>query len=59
MAYFFAKSNQRRRKKNIEALEDGEASYRDNDSMLEHAAGFYKKLFGNEDSEGLKLDDTF
>jgi hypothetical protein len=56
--HFFTKANQRRRKKNIEALEGG-VTYMDNTSMLKHAVEFYNKLLGKEASEGLKLDESF
>jgi hypothetical protein len=41
--YFFAKANQRRRRKIIANLEDNGVLLTDNSSMIKHATEFYKK----------------
>jgi hypothetical protein len=46
--YFFAKANQRRRKKSITYLEHEGVTITDNEGMIRHALEFYKKLFGEE-----------
>jgi hypothetical protein len=43
-AYFFALANQRKRKKCISCLIDGDITFSDNKGMLKHAMAFYKKL---------------
>jgi hypothetical protein len=58
-SYFFAKANQRKRKKNITSLEEDGMVYEDNGKMLKHATTFYKRLFGGgtkrKDSSGWRL----
>jgi hypothetical protein len=44
IAYFFALANQRKRKKCISCLIDGDITFSDNKGMLKHAMTFYKKL---------------
>jgi hypothetical protein len=59
-AYFFAKANQRRRRRKvITYLEENDASYTDTKSMLNHAVQFYKILFAKEQRENIKLDEDF
>jgi hypothetical protein len=58
-AYFFAKANQRKRKKAISCLEDNGEMLTDNDSMIKHAVQFYKTLFGKEKKENISLDEDF
>jgi hypothetical protein len=58
--YFFAKANQRRRRRKIIAgLEDNGVLLTDNSSMIKHATEFYKKLFGKENRDEFRLDDNF
>jgi hypothetical protein len=57
--YFFAKANQRRRRKIIANLEDNGVLLTDNSSMIKHATEFYKKLFGKENRDNFRLDDSF
>jgi hypothetical protein len=56
---FFAKANQRRRRKIIANLEDNGVLLTDNSSMIKHATEFYKKLFGKENRDNFRLDDSF
>jgi hypothetical protein len=58
-AYFFAKANQRKRKKTITCLEDDGASYTNKNSMMNHVVQFYRTLFGKEQRENIKLDEDF
>jgi hypothetical protein len=58
-AYFFAKANQRRRKKVVSCLEDGERVLSENKDLINHAVQFYKKLFGKELKENMELDTSF
>jgi hypothetical protein len=58
-AYFFAKANQRKRKKCINSLEEDGVKYEDNEGMIKHATEFYKKLFGKEPKENIELDENF
>ena len=58
-AYFQAVANQRNRKKKIIGLESSDGWIEDNDKMLNHVVDFYKSLFGQEESSGVKLDDDF
>jgi hypothetical protein len=58
-AYFFAKANQRRRKKVVSYLEDGERVLSENKDLINHAVQFYKKLFGKELKENMELDTSF
>jgi hypothetical protein len=58
-SYFFAKANQRKRKKNITFLEEDGVVYEDNKKMLEHASTFYKRLFSEEPKEKIHLDEGF
>jgi len=58
-AYFQAVANQRNRKKRIECLEGEEGLLTDHESMMEHAMGFYKKFFAQEEDYGVKLDTNF
>jgi hypothetical protein len=46
--YFFAKANYRKRKKTVTCLEHNGETFDDNQSMIDHAASFYKTLFGSE-----------
>jgi hypothetical protein len=56
---FFAKANQRKRKKCINSLEEDGVKYEDNEDMIKHATEFYKKLFGKEPKENIELDENF
>jgi hypothetical protein len=58
-AYFFAKANYRKRKKTIVSLEEDGMTYDKTESMSKHATEFYKKLFGQEPRENLRLDENF
>jgi hypothetical protein len=58
-AYFFAKANQRRRKKIISCLEDGEKEITEDKELIQHAVQFYKHLFCKEVRENITLDDSF
>jgi hypothetical protein len=58
--YLFAKANQRRRRRKIIASrEDNGVFLIDNSSMIKHATKFYKKLFGKENRDDFRLDDSF
>jgi hypothetical protein len=57
--YFFAKANQRKRKKIISCLKDNDNVFSDNDSMLKHVVHFYKNLFCKEKKENIRLDENF
>ena len=52
-------ANQRNRKKRIKGLEGPDGWTDDNHGMLEHAVNFYKNLFGEEPSNGVRLKDDF
>jgi hypothetical protein len=58
-SYFFAKANQRKRKKTITRLEENGMEITDNDKMLKYAVQFYKNLFGKESRENITLEDDF
>jgi hypothetical protein len=47
-AYFFAKANQIKSKKNISCLEDNVVPLTETADMLKHAVDFYKVLFRKE-----------
>jgi hypothetical protein len=57
--YFFAKANQRKRKKAISCLEDNGKILSDTGCMIKHVVQFYKTLFGREQRENIGLDDDF
>jgi hypothetical protein len=57
--YFFAKPNQRKRKKTISCLEDNGNTFSDTESMITHAAQFYKTLFEREQRENISTDGDF
>jgi hypothetical protein len=58
-AYFFAKANQRKRKKNIFGLENNGGLITDNREMRRHAVEFYKTLFWKEDRVNIKMEEDF
>jgi hypothetical protein len=58
-AYCFAKANYRKRKKMIVFLEEDGMTYNKTESMSKYATEFYKKLFGREPRENLRLDENF
>jgi hypothetical protein len=58
-AYFQAVANQRDRKKRIIGLDGPDGWIDENSKMLNHAVDFYKSLFGQEKSSGVKLDNNF
>jgi hypothetical protein len=58
-SYFFAKTNQRRRSKTIPCLEADGTLLEDNNTMIEHAVSFYKKLFGRETGNNIWLGENF
>jgi hypothetical protein len=58
-AYFFAKANQRRRKKSIPCLEDNGVLLTETEDMLKHAVKFYKTLFGTEPKENIRIGEDF
>jgi hypothetical protein len=57
--YFFAKANQRKRKKTISSLEENGEIFSNNSDMLEHGTDFYKKMFGKEPRGNFSLDENF
>jgi hypothetical protein len=57
--FFFAKVNQRRMKKTIAYLEDGNDILTEEADMMKHAIDFYRTLFGEEERQHIKLDDDF
>jgi hypothetical protein len=57
--YFFAKANQRKRKKTISCLQHEGVTFFENKDMLEHARQFYKNLFGEEPRANIKLVEDF
>jgi hypothetical protein len=59
IVYFFAKANQRKRKKKISYLEENGKVLTDNESMIKHAIQFYKTLFDKEQKENIRLDENF
>jgi hypothetical protein len=58
-AYFFALANQRKRKKCISCLVDGDITFSDNKGMLKHVVAFYKKRFGKEPRGSFRLGQGF
>jgi hypothetical protein len=59
IAYFYAKANQRKRKKVVQCLEHEGSIWTRNKDMLEHALVFYKSLFGREDRDNIRLGEEF
>jgi hypothetical protein len=58
--YFFAKTNQRKRKKTISCLEyNGKKLFTDTECMINHVVQFYKTLFGREQRENISMDGDF
>jgi hypothetical protein len=55
--YFFAKANQRRRKKLISCLKDGVITK--DKELMQHVVQFYKKLFCKKPRENMSLDEDF
>jgi hypothetical protein len=55
---FFAKANQKRRKKYISCLTDGENELNEED-MRRHAMNFYQNLFRKEHRQNIKLNRGF
>ena len=58
-SYFQAVANQRKRKKNINALEGPAGMVDSTKDMLDLAVDYYKNLFCREASLGLSLGDNF
>jgi hypothetical protein len=58
-SYFFVVANHKKRNKEITCLEDNGVIMEDDSSMLNHAKEFYKKLFGQEDKENIRLGEEF
>jgi hypothetical protein len=58
-SYFFAKANQKKRKKTIARLEEDDKVFSNNESMFKHAVLFYKNLFCKEKKENIALDEDF
>jgi hypothetical protein len=56
---FFAKANQRRRKKIISGLENNGDLISGNEGMHKHAVNFYKTMFGEEAKDNISMDDDF
>jgi hypothetical protein len=54
---FFSLANQRKRKKNISCLENEGLILEDNSIMLDLAMVLYKKLFGEENKENIRLGE--
>jgi uncharacterized glyoxalase superfamily protein PhnB len=52
-------ASHRKRKKNISCLEDNGIVMEDDSGMLQHAMEFYKKLFGTETKENIKVGEDF
>jgi hypothetical protein len=59
ITYFFDVTNHRKRKKAISCLEHNGEIFEDAPSMLEHAKGFYKALFGSDLRKNIRLDHDF
>jgi hypothetical protein len=57
--YFFAKANQRKKKKTVTCLETNGVMLIESRDMLEHALEFYKALFGKEDRYNIRLQESF
>jgi hypothetical protein len=55
----FSKANQRRRKKAISCLEDGERVLTKSKDLINLVVQYHKKLFGKEPRENMQLDDNF
>jgi hypothetical protein len=51
--YFFAKANQRRRKKLISCLKDGVITK--DKELMQHVVQFYKKLFCKKPRENMRI----
>jgi hypothetical protein len=51
-------ANQRKRKQAVPCLEHDGAVLTDNEGMIEHAMDFYKKMFGEEQSN-IRIDEDF
>jgi hypothetical protein len=58
-AYFFAKANPRKRKKDISCLENNGDLIIDKKEMSKHAVEFYKTLFGKEERMNIKMEENF
>jgi hypothetical protein len=59
ITYFFAKANQRKRKKTISCLQHEGVTFFENKDMLEHARQFYKKMFGEGSRANIKFGVDF
>jgi hypothetical protein len=57
--FFFAKANQRKRKKAISCLVEDGVEISDNKGMVDHAMRFYNTLFGEEPRQNIKLNIDF
>ena len=55
--YFQGVANQRNRKKRIACLEDDDGILEETARMSNYAVSFYKKLFGQDEDFGIKLED--
>jgi hypothetical protein len=53
------RANQRKRKKCISYLVNEGITLSENEDMLDHAMGFYKKLFGKEPRSKIKIAPDF
>jgi hypothetical protein len=56
---FFAKANQRKRKKIISCLEQDGVTFFENKDMIDHVMQFYKQLFREEPRTNIELDEGF
>jgi hypothetical protein len=57
--YFHNKATGRRKKCTIFYLEDGDRIISRDHALREHIEGYYKKLFGQEETKGISVQEDF